>query len=62
MHDLAFKPEEAFAALLAGGVPCVPLVVGGSLGSRLLFELRVGKPNWLEEFVSTGEAEKSLSN
>lgn len=62
MQDLACKPEEPFAALLAGGVLCFPLVVGGSLGSRLLFELRVGKANWLEEFVSTGEVEKSSSN
>ena len=48
MHDLAFKPEEPFAALVAGGVPCFPLMGGGSLGSRLLFELRVGRPDWPE--------------
>ena len=62
VHDLAFKPEEPLAALLAGGELCFPLVVGGSLGSRLLCELRVGKANWPEWLVSTsalGEVEKS---
>ena len=58
VHDLKFKPEEAFA----GGVPCFPSVVGGSLGSRLLFGVRLGRPNVPEEFVSTGEVEKCSSN
>ena len=62
IHDLVFKPEEAFVAFIAGGVPCFPLVVGGSLGSRLLFELKVGRGNWPVEFVSAGEVEKSLSS
>ncbi len=62
VHDLAFRPEVPFPAPIAGGVPCFPLVVGGSLGSRLLFELRVGRPKWLAELVSTGDVEMSLSN
>lgn len=58
VHDLEFKPDELFA----GGVPCFPLVVGGSLGSRLLLGVRLGWPNVLVEFVSIGEVEKSSSN
>lgn len=65
VHDLAFKPEEPLAVLFAGGVPCFPLVVGGSLGSRLLCELRVGKADWPEWLVSTspvGEVENWSEN
>ena len=62
MHDLEFKPEAAFPAPFAGGVLCFPLVAGGSLASRLLFGVRVGRLNVLEWFVSTGEVEKSSSN
>lgn len=62
MQDLEFKPEAAFAAPFAGGVLCFPFVVGGSLGSRLLFGVRIGRPNVSEWFVSTGEVEKSSSN
>ena len=65
VHDLAFKPEEPLAAPLAGGELCFPLMVGGSLGSRLLCELRVGKADWPERLVSTspiGEVEKSSRN
>ena len=58
VHDLAFKPEETFA----GDVLCFPLVVGGSLGSRLLFGVIVGRPNVPGEFVSPGEVAKSSSN
>lgn len=58
MHDLEFKPEAAFA----GGVFCFPLDVGGSLGSRLLSGVWIGRPNVPEGFVSTGEVEKSSSN
>lgn len=42
VHDLEFTAEEPFAAPFAGGVPCFRLVVGGSLGSRLLLGVRVG--------------------
>ena len=62
VHDLAFKPEEPLVALLAGGVLWFPLLVGGSLGSRLLCELRVGKaiwPEWLISASPVGEVEKS---
>ena len=65
VHDLAFKLEEPLAVLIAGGVLCFPLVMGGSLGSRLLCELRVGKADWPERLVSTspvGEVEKSSTN
>lgn len=62
VHDLEFKPDEPLAAPFAGGVPCFPLVVGGSLGSRLLLGVMVGWPNVLIEFVSTGDVEKSSSN
>ena len=65
VHDLAFKPEEPLAALLAGGEFCFPLVVGGSLVSRLLCGLRVGKADWPEWLVATspiGEVEKLSTN
>ena len=62
VHDLAFKPADPFAVPFAGGVPCLPLVVGGSLGSRLLLGVRMGWPMVAEEFVSTGEVEKSWSS
>ena len=62
MHDLEFKPEAAFAAAFAGGVLCFPLVVGGSLASRLLFGVRLGRPKVLDGFVSIGEVEKCSSN
>ena len=62
VHDLAFKPDAEFVVPFAGGEACFPLVVGGSLGSRLLFGVRAARPNVPEEVVSRGEVEKSSSN